>query len=275
MSSVFSGYPVQTKPGNPRMDMSAPTDPDSEATQNFYLHLYRDINGAGGPQPTASYAIGDDVDLTKQQSLHSTMMYLLDFSRENGRILEPPTGTGRECYILSLPVGGIKRDVTVLGLPVNNTATEDDLVQGAVNLVIYLFGPDAPESLVTGAGHYYAMGKRLIEMAREKDYFTVGVPRRLDPTIDDQTDNVGGEVTFEPPTWSEVAPQAAPDILQWVANGELVPGSDGALPLLVENLTIEQNGDFYRVRAGYLKPGATVPDAWRHSQEGTLIVTDN
>lgn len=275
MSSVFSGYPVQTKPGKPRMDQSRPGDPDSQATPNYQFHYYRDINGAGAIQPTASFAIGDNVDLTNPQSIHSTMKYLLDFSRENALLLVRPIGANKECYVISLAVGGTKVNTTVLGLPVNNVCQEADLDQDAINYVIYLFGPDSPSALATGAGIFYSMSRRLIELARESGYTTVGEPRRLAGDIDDETDNVGGEVTFIAPTWSTAPPFTVPDVIEWDVNGVVIPGSDGSADLLVENLTLAQNGDIYRVRAGYFSPGKTYPDAWKHSGAGILTVTDN
>lgn len=271
MSSVFNGFPLETKPPNPRKDLRQPGDFISDVTNVFQLKLFRDINGAGASVPTISYAIGDNVDLAKQQSIHSTMKYLLDFSRENVGTLVPPTDANRQGYVASLPVGGTKVNISVLTISINTTVQETDLDQDAVNLVIYLFGPDSTQALATGAGIYYSVGKRLIELAREMDYSTVGQPRRNDPNVDDENE-LAGDATFAFPTWDEVAPQTVPDVLEWVVN--LLPFSpprDGSVDLVLTGLTAADHGNLYQVRAGYIKPGGTIPDSWRHSDAGELL----
>lgn len=274
MSSVFAGYPVETKPPKPRKDLPSPGDPTAPLSGGyvFQFTLYRDINGVGAP--SIVFAVGDNVDVAKQQSVHSTLGYLLSFMRENARLLSPPSGADRQAYILTLPVNSVKSQITVTPIGPNLTVQETDIDQDAVNLVFYVFGPDSPQDIRFGAGVFMATGKRLIELAREMDYSTVGQPRSLAPDVNDEVVAAGGTATFIPPTWNTTAPQTAPDILEWVEN--LVPfdpPQDGSADLVLTNVTADMDGRLYQVRAGYIKPGGTIPDAWKHSNAGLLTVT--
>lgn len=272
MSSVFSGYPIETKPPKPRKDMRRPGDSVFGETNVFQFKLYRDVNGAGAPSIT--FAIGDNVSLTNPQEIHSALGYLLGYARENAINLTAPTGSDRQAYVASLPLGSVKSQVTVIALPLNNTAQETDLDQGAVNLVVYLFGPDSPQYFSFGAGVFMTSGKRLIELAREMNYSTAGQPRRLDPSVDDEEVIDGGIATFLAPSWDTTPPQETPDILEWVVNLQpFSPSQNGAVPLIINPVDPTMDGNLYQVRAGYIKPGGTVPDSWRHSDAGLLTVT--
>ena len=266
MSSVFTGRIIETKPAKPREDISAPTDPDSPATPNFYYNLYTDI--AGIEYPGVAFAVGDNVDLAKQADIFSAMNYMLDAVHKNTRLVLPPTGNERQGYIVSLLPGQVKSQLSVVLNAPGDTIIESDLNQDAINLVFYIYGLESPNYTGFGVGIIYTAGRRLIELARENDYFTVGQPVRDQNTVD-QDVLVGETATFIPPTWQ--AP--APDVVQWTVNGILIPGADGNADLVVENVTLDMDGFIYRTRAGYTKPNSTVPDSWKHSFQGILTVT--
>jgi len=266
MSSVFTGRIIETKPAKPRQDQSPPGDPNSPATPNFYYNLLTDI--AGIEYPGVAFAVGDNVDLSKPADLFSSMNYMLDAVRENTRLLSPPPAAQRQGYVVSLIPGQVKSQLSVFVNTPGNTIIEADLDQDAMNLVFYLYNPEAPEYTGFGPGLAYVTGRRLIELAREMDYFTVGQPTRDQNTVD-QSVAVGGTATFIPPTW--IAPP--PDVVQWTVNGILIPGADGNADLVVENVTAEMDGNIYRTRAGYTKPNSTIPDSWKSSFQGILTVT--
>ena len=267
MSFVFAGYPIETKPPKPRQDIRPGTDGNDPVDFVYQYKLYTDISFMG--QFNIAIVIGDNVDRTKEQSIHSTIGYLLDFLMENrARLARDPIE--RQGIILHLPVNSVKSQTEITLTIAGATAQEIDLDQDAISLVFYVLSETAPSVLEYGAGPFRSAVIRLRELAREMNYWTVGEPRRDDPAIADQAGIVGGSATFLPPTWLPPTPNK----LEWLENGvRMIPVRAGIQPLVLTDLTLDMDGNVYSVRAGYQKTPDQAPDAWRSSNIGTLTVT--
>lgn len=266
MSSVFTGYPIETKPGKPRLDIQPGTDGDVPKEFNFQYKLYNDIAFMG--DFNVGFAVGDNVDLSKPQTIHSAFGYLRDYLLENSRQLvrDPIFRNG---IVASLGQHQVKSQTEVVVVPGPANAIEEiDLDQDKINLCIYVQS-EGGAIFDFAPGPFYTAMKRLTELARENNYFTVGEPRRGIDVVPDDSVAAGGTANFAPPSFNDGPDGVGGAVINsyWIENGILMrPLRDGDIPLVLINVTAEMDGNVYQVRAS---SGA----AYRHSATGLLTVT--
>lgn len=272
MSSTFAGYPIETKPGKPRLDIKPGTSGDIPQEWNFQYKLYSDVSFVG--DFNMAIAIGDNVDLSKPQTIHSALNYLRDFLFENLRSI-PRNPIVRSGVVLSMDQHAIKSQIVITDAGVGSIQ-EGDLDQDGVNLVFFINSEDAPSPFQHGPGPFRTSITRLIELAREKGYYTIGEVRRGSTEVPDQSVAEGATATFTPPSWNDgpdgVGP--SPTNLVWLENGILMrPFQPGLQNLVLTNVTLDMDGNVYQVRAYASDGPSDIGDAYRHSNIGTLTVT--
>lgn len=266
MSSVFAGYANQeTKPGKPRIDIKPGTDGNVPVNWSFEYKYYNDIAFVGNFN--VAIAIGDNVDLTKPQTIYSAIGYLRAYLLENlSQLAQDPTE--RLGAILALGQHQVKSQTVVsTGVPDSNF-NEVDLDQDKVSLVFFI-QPVGSARMGVGSGIFYSCIQRLREMAREAVYFTVGEPRRGATTVPDQSVAVGATATFTAPSFNDGGDGVGGPVINawWIENGILMrPLRDGTASLVLTAVTAEMNGNVYQVRA-------SSGPAYRHSATGLLTVT--
>jgi hypothetical protein len=263
MSLIVSGYHIETKPDHPRTDIKGGTNGSGPSEQKYNYKMYNGSLATKVGIKSISLVLEDSLVTRyqpKPQVLFTAMQNLRDFLKEYRFALN--TSGARVGYMFSIdPIVG-KSSINRVTLTAVGSLAEADLVVGRVHLAFYV------EDVTTGVPQnwnsvlMFNTLTRLMELAREKQYFWKDEVLRL------AAPTGGGEITqgqpldITAPTWSGTQP----DIAYWMKDGlALVPHVDGLADFNIPAVTDADVG-FYQVKAGIKIDAVTTTAQWRTSE---------
>jgi hypothetical protein len=253
MSYIFAGIPLDTKPSSPRKDVADGTD----SVSNFQYKMYQDMSFVG--PASMSLIVGDNVDRSKEQSIHSAFQRLIEYIRENVEVSITPVDA-YESYLFAIGLDDAKSQVELVRQASNSAPQEIDVNQDKLNIAFNFYTYGNPNYYTEGL--FDKVADDLLSLAREQRYFcTQELLRALAPVADIPAPVEGDTVTISAPTWTG----GVPDYAYWMKDGIVFDTSlSGLDPLVLTNMNVFDGG-VYQVKAGVRKPNGDVPSQYRTS----------
>jgi hypothetical protein len=265
MSLIVSGNPVETKPNHPRDSVIK-----GEVAPNYrwsYQMYDREVAGIVNSKPfTIVLAMTGSLIVDRQpkpQTLFTAMQNLRDWVLSQAPHLAVPVDALTVIVGIDPIIG--KSSIQFKTIVAPTVAGDADLYPNNVNLVFGVLPLGEARNNNHASQLTYGTITRLMELAREKDYF-------WKDEINVTSDPVGGEftqgqiITVTAPVWGEV-----PDVAYWMKDGvALTPLQDATVNLVITPAALEDEGDYQakgglRVREGY------APAQW--ATTGIAVVT--
>jgi hypothetical protein len=250
MSYVFAGFPLETKPSSPRKDVVD----GSNSVRSFQYQIYRTLGSV--TQSNIALVVGNNVDRSKEQSIHSAFKRLIEYIRENVQVSITPV-VNYEAYLFAIGLDDAKSQVELVRQVTNTKLLEADVNQDKLNVAFYFY--NYTNSRYYTEGLFDKTADDLLSLAREQHYFcTPELVRALSPIADIPAPVEGDTVTISAPTWTGSTVTYA----YWMKDGVVFDTSlSGLDPLVLTNMNVFDGG-VYQVKAGVKKPNGTAPSQY-------------